>query len=195
MRFKPLVHFPAALGVLALLASCGDSSNTSSPDASPPSQATSSNAPDNSPSANDPQSSPSSPALVLAPPGSPTTAFFVGGKTPEASLIPGNKPDIAGIRIGEPLNPDLVLKLNPAYEISKYRSHGRESGIRAYVKGDELEVMWNEAGIVWHVQRGIEIARDDRFMFDVFKTSLLEKYGQPSSEWKNSNVSYGVNMI
>jgi hypothetical protein len=124
---------------------------------------------------------PPPPSLQFDTPLPPTSAFFVGGKTPATSLITGNLPDVAGIRIGEPLNPSLIVKLNPAYEINKYRDRDRrESGISASTGHDKLEVMWNEAGIVWHVGRKIWLEEGERFMIDALKASLMEKYGQPS---------------
>ncbi|GHU05159.1 hypothetical protein AGMMS49960_21510 [Betaproteobacteria bacterium] len=172
-----IVHFSAALCTLALLAACDDSpENTQAPAPNVPTapQAKSNKAPA-------PLTPPPAPSSQLAPLAPPTSAFYVGGKTPETSLIPGNKPDIGGIRIGEPLNPSLITKLNPAYKIQKYTSStGRESGIDAKTEHDRLTVMWNDAGLVWHVSRSIKLEEGERFMFDTFKSSLLDKYGQPS---------------
>jgi hypothetical protein len=129
---------------------------------------------------------PSPKSLQITPPPPPTSAFFAGGKTPDASLIPGNKPDIAGIAIGSMLNPDLISKINPAYEFNKYRGgDGREAGVSARTGHDQLEVMWNDVGLVWHVGRHLNLEESERFMIDVLKTSLQEKYGPPSYAQKN----------
>ena len=127
---------------------------------------------------------PDTPATSDTPLPPPLSAFFAGGKTPDASLIPGNLPDIGGIRIGEPLDSSLITKLNPDYRIDRYTTKNRETGnervtgIRAEAEGDRLMVMWNEAGLVWYVGREVTPKVEERFMHDTLITSLIEKYGQ-----------------
>ncbi|MDR3055404.1 MAG: hypothetical protein LBU53_08390 [Zoogloeaceae bacterium] len=121
----------------------------------------------------------------------PTAASFVDGKTPESSLIPGVNPDVDGIRIGEPLNSDLITKLNPDYQISKEQDKNGYGGkIEAKTRHDKLLVVWNTAGLVVHIARNVTLEEGGQITPDTLKTSLLEKYGQPTFSGEKIYWSY-----
>ncbi|MDR3157712.1 MAG: hypothetical protein LBU11_01615 [Zoogloeaceae bacterium] len=120
------------------------------------------------------------------------SGFFQNGETPAASLVPGTKPDIVGIRLGDHFNMAKLKQLNPAFSYSWYQDEeGNRSGVRASSPREVMIVFWNGVGMIRYVSREVQYEEDKRPLVDVLHKAFLEKYGQtPSgSAWYSSSCS------
>jgi hypothetical protein len=120
-------------------------------------------------------------------PPSKLSSFFQNGETPAASLVPGTKPDIVGIRLGDRFDMAKLKQHNPAFSYSWYQDEkGDRSGVKANSPRETIIVFWNGVGMIRYVSRDIRYEEDKRPLVEVLHKAFLEKYGQTPSAFGSS---------